>query len=148
MLLLCFSASPSPSPGSSNFNPTPSPSTTYGTPSPSPGYAATPSPMGYSPMTPGNPFTPQTPGTGELYSGNGNSYVPSFQQNLIITCMRYSCRHCQRIDFVELIHKPRWPVQGCGTVVQQLYAVRPPSEGYRPFQWGRLPLLDVFPTLD
>ncbi len=29
-----------------------------------------------------------------------NSYVPSCQQHLII--MRYSCRHCQRINFVEL----------------------------------------------
>ena len=28
------------------------------------------------------------------------SYVPSCQQHLII--MQYSCRHCQRIDFVEL----------------------------------------------
>ncbi len=33
-----------------------------------------------------------------------NSYVPSCQQHLII--MRYSCRHCQRIDFVELTQAP------------------------------------------
>ena len=33
------------------------------------------------------------------YMQSDNSYVPSCQQHLII--MRYSCRHCQRIDFVE-----------------------------------------------
>ncbi len=54
-----------------------------------------------------------------------NSYVPSCQQHLII--MRYSCRHCQRIDFVEFIQAYHgqsrvertstldwpWPVSSC-----------------------------------
>ncbi len=34
-----------------------------------------------------------------LFSKQCHSYVPSCQQHLIF--MRYSCRHCQRIDFVE-----------------------------------------------
>ncbi len=34
-----------------------------------------------------------------------HSYVPSCKQHLII--MRYSCRHCQRIDFVELTQAHR-----------------------------------------
>ena len=37
------------------------------------------------------------------------SYVSSFQQQLMI--MQYSCRHCQRIDFVEPKQGPM-PVTG------------------------------------
>ncbi len=35
----------------------------------------------------------------QVTSCNLNSYVPSCQQHLIL--IRYSCRHCQRIGFVE-----------------------------------------------
>ena len=64
-----------------------------------------------------------------------DSYVPSFQQHLII--MWYSCRHCQRIDFVELSTSlcghpattgKGWPE--CWTVVLGPHLARPPS-------WGR-----------
>ena len=50
-----------------------------------------------------------------------NSYVPSCQQHLIF--MWYSCRHCQRIDFVELIQALRYSPRLLGPLTSLEYPI-------------------------
>ena len=65
--------------------------------------------------------------------------VPSCQQHLIL--MRYSCRHCQRIYFVELTQapmaKPGLEAPPLRLRQWSRYSMNPTptSEGHGPFQW-------------